>query len=235
MVPQIRSQDELHQASKKLHISLHFLNRVWFALDDTRTSDFSSAALLCEPYMNDYYSEDSGTSVDAKSIISDDDVFHCISDDESDASFNVTTSDHFWVNASASCATSESRSCSPHSVHEKAGDITHKTAHSSKDPPEASPRKPARKALTLPFIKGRPVGVTGFRFIHEHKFQTKNTSATFYNGFNLQFPKMFGLKTAKAKDITRLVYKRNHMLEIWALRNTRHSKREVAKWISEID
>lgn len=227
MVPRIRSQDELHQASKKLHISLHFLNRVWFALDDTRSSDFSCAALLCEPYMNDYYSKDSGTrSADAKSITSDDDLFHCISDDESDASFK---------NAFAPCPTSESRSCSPHSVNEKAGDITHKTAHSSKDPQEASPRKPARKALILPFIKGRPVGVTGFRFIHEHKFQTKNTSATFYNGFNLQFPKMFGLKTAKAKDITRLVYKRNQMLEIWALRNTRHSKREIAKWISEID
>lgn len=215
-----RLRDELRSASKKLHISRQFLDSVWFTLDDAQSSDFSSAALLCEPFMKDYYGEDSCASVHAISSNSSDGDFYCSSDHKfADAlpTFTSSACGHLRADASSAVCT------------------TDVSKYSSKANHKVPMKNPARKVKTLPCIKGRPVGVTGYRFIHEHKFQTKNTSATFYDGYALQFPKVFGLKTAKAKSIMNLVCKRNRMLEIWAQENTHHSKRDIAKWISEID
>jgi hypothetical protein len=88
-------------------------------------------------------------------------------------------------------------------------------------------------AAGFPCIKGRPVGVTGHRFIHLHSFATRND--TFYHGFNLQFPKAFGLKTAKAKDMATLVRTRNNMLVAWATANTQLTHVQILEWVSEMD
>ena len=77
------------------------------------------------------------------------------------------------------------------------------------------------------------MGVTGRRFIHLHSFATRNDK--FYHGFNLQFPKVFGLKTAKAKDMANLVRTRNEMLVTWAKENTKLSDDQILDWVNEID
>ena len=53
---------------------------------------------------------------------------------------------------------------------------------------------------SMPPFKRQPVGKTGVRFVIEHNFVT--ASGTWYNGFSLQFPKIFGLGAEKCKRCT---------------------------------
>jgi len=50
---------------------------------------------------------------------------------------------------------------------------------------------------SMPPFKRQPVGKTGVRFVIEHNFVT--ASGTWYNGYSMQFPKVFGLGAEKCK------------------------------------
>jgi hypothetical protein len=58
----------------------------------------------------------------------------------------------------------------------------------------------------MPPFKRQPVGRTGVRFVIEHNFVT--ASGTWYNGYSMQFPKVFGLGAEKCK----LFY--SHLIEV---------------------
>jgi hypothetical protein len=47
-----------------------------------------------------------------------------------------------------------------------------------------------QKVAKLPYVKGRPIGVTGYRFIHLHSFQT--AVGRDYRGYSLRFPRVLG-------------------------------------------
>jgi len=235
MLPRKRSLDEHYPASEQLCVSRQFLDRVWFELEDVHSSGFPNAALSCEPFLRGSSDDEENCArVESKSIASTDEtscgVSEHASDDGSDATLDVSLND----SVASDIALNTTRSCSPRSsslVYEP-GDEREVT-RSSKSSRRASSRKSSQTSIHLPCIKGRPVGVTGFRLIHVHTFQTRN--GKYYHGFNLKFPDKFGLKTAKSKDLMDLVCKRNRMLETWAMQNTSLTKAEIAEWITEID
>ena len=89
------------------------------------------------------------------------------------------------------------------------------------------------KLDAMPKFKKRPIGRTGHRFILEHSFVTKSGCA--YSGFSLQFPKVFDLKSEKAKDKAMLVEKRNATLTRWAEVNITLLPEAVDAWVAKLD
>ena len=63
------------------------------------------------------------------------------------------------------------------------------------------------KLDAMPKFKKRPIGRTGHRFILEHSFTT--SSGGTYSGFALQYPKVFGFRPEKNKEVALLVANRN--------------------------
>ena len=240
-LPRKRSLNEFQPASVQPSVSRQFLDRVWCELEDIHSYGFSNAVLSCEHFLGAHdIGKENIEQVEAKFLASSDETSSCSDSElESNAGSDDTSSialGEFATSDSDSSATSETRSNSSRSsklVHEPSD--VRETAQSSESISNATSRKSLQTSANanLPCIKGRPVGVTGFRLIHMHTFRMRN--GKFHHGFNLKFPDRFGLKTSKAKDLMNLVDKRNRMLETWALQNTHLSKGEIADWIAGID
>jgi hypothetical protein len=105
-----------------------------------------------------------------------------------------------------------------------------KGKHSKFSPPRFPP---AELLVKMPEFKRRPIGKTGFRFVIEHNFTTK--SGTMYNGFSLQFPNIFQLKSEKAKTLVGLVEYRNEVLRKWARDFTSLSREAAEEWVEALD
>jgi hypothetical protein len=90
-----------------------------------------------------------------------------------------------------------------------------------------------QKASDMPKFKKRPIGRTGHRFILEHSFVTK--SGNTYSGFSLQYPKVFGFRSEKSKDMGLLVSNRNVNMARWAEQNTTLSPAAIEAWIAALD
>lgn len=105
-----------------------------------------------------------------------------------------------------------------------------KAKHSKYSPPLFPP---AQLLVEMPKFKRRPIGKTGFRFVIEHNFTTK--SGTMYNGYSLQFPNIFQLKSEKAKTLAGLVEYRNEVLRKWARDFTSLATEAAEEWVQALD
>jgi hypothetical protein len=216
-MPCKRPRDEHQDASRKqLCISRPFIDSVWTALDDVWSADFLEAAFLCEPIM-DFLDE---RSYRVDEITSDDSILDTAGAVEVRKALESIAAPREELSEAVEVLNPTPSSKAPDTPSPEPS----QKASSTRSPPASS---------TFPCIKGRPVGVTGLRFIHLHAFKTKN--GQFYRGFNLQFPKAFGLKTAKAKDKANIVSTRNEMLRRWAKMNTQLTEAEANEWIAAID
>jgi len=91
----------------------------------------------------------------------------------------------------------------------------------------------AQKLTEMPKFKKRPIGRTGHRFILEHSFVTK--SGNTYSGFSLQYPKVFGFRSEKSKDMNLLVSNRNAKMTRWAELNTTLDASAISAWVAALD
>ena len=91
----------------------------------------------------------------------------------------------------------------------------------------------AQKLSEMPKFKKRPIGRTGHRFILEHSFVTK--SGNTYSGFSLQYPKVFGFRSEKSKDMDLLVSNRNAKMTRWAELNTTLDADAISAWVAALD
>ena len=91
----------------------------------------------------------------------------------------------------------------------------------------------AQKLTEMPKFKKRPIGRTGHRFILEHSFVTK--SGNTYSGFSLQYPKVFGFRSEKSKDMNLLVSNRNAKMTRWAELNTTLDANAISAWVAALD
>ena len=89
------------------------------------------------------------------------------------------------------------------------------------------------KLDAMPKFKKRPIGRTGHRFILEHSFTT--SSGGTYSGFALQYPKVFGFRPEKNKEVALLVANRNANMKRWAELNTTLPPRAFDSWIKSLD
>ena len=89
------------------------------------------------------------------------------------------------------------------------------------------------KLDAMPKFKKRPIGRTGHRFILEHSFTT--SSGGTYSGFALQYPKVFGFRPEKNKEVALLVANRNANMKRWAELNTTLLPSAIDAWIISLD
>jgi len=202
-----------------------------------RSSDFQEAACACRPFLDEFTGRMEATAVDctgtcaisttsaadAKSIGKLTSISFKVGEPRPDIDMQPTLSSSSSVSGDA----------------DPAGD-TQSTMSSEVLPLEmASPKKaPSKnfgpKVAELPYLKGRPIGVTGYRFIHLHSFQTG--IGRVYRGYSLRFPRLFGkMKSYKAKDTVKLLRIRNNELEAWASAHSCSTEQDITKWIVEVD
>ena len=241
--------------------SLPFVDSVWTALDDVHSFEFQEAACECKPFLDEFCggkqkAVDRTSDFAARAFGAEAGLGKQAS--LSSSSLTVETvllasaeDIHLTLRSSSLPAKIQLRAediqPTPGSslVLEKTGPIENEDSLQITSPSEVkSTKKPsllkaasmclAQKIVDLPYLKGRSIGVTGYRFIHLHSFQTG--IGRVYRGYSLRFPRIFGrMKSSKSKDMAKLVRMRDNMLEAWAKENSRAKECDIAKWISELD
>jgi hypothetical protein len=184
---------------------------IWSALDNVNDSNFSKAAYVCEPLLDEF-----GKSMEnAKNWAS----IHPEAEPEPELHQRT------------------SRKRSSRRMSGKIEDSGTGAADGLSHPPAIGmaskapqPKTELTKSLAcakkgLPYIKGCPIGVTGYRFIHFHIFRTGN--GQIYRGYNLRFPKVLEMKPIKAKDLIELIVIRKSVMTAWAVSNSKLTKHEI--------
>jgi len=217
--------------------SLTFVGSVWSALDDVHSSGFKAVAYECRPFLGEFTgwletSADCASTVTESTFAVDASLlgkqkltssFFVVDEPRSDKDIEPTLSSSLVVSG-------ETRP-----IDEIQAKATCEVLLNLAPSPKIAPSiLCARKIKDLPYLKSRPIGVTGYRFIHLHSFQTG--IRRIYRGYSLRFPRIFGkMKSYKAKDVAKLLRIRKNGLEVWASENSVATKQDIANWISEVD
>ena len=199
--------------------SLPFVDSIFSALDDMLISDFEEAACECKPFQ---FIECMEATVNCESACS------ALDFGAGTGAGTGSRENQKLISSTSAFETSN--------LYEDVQPITTGEVQSTAVPSlyEASSISSERKMLELPNLKGRPVGVTGYRFVHLHTFQTR--VGRIYRGYSLRFPRIFGkIKSLKSKDMAKLVRMRNNMLEAWAIESSKAMAHDIAKWIADLD